>query len=602
MPHLNRRLNMRLNLVPLLLGVFLSGCAQQQVIASPPQASNPGAVDGSGSSSSLEPSSRKAAAGADEAKLPAVVLTDDLLFQYLVSEIAGQRGLLDVAKEGYLDMARATRDPRIVRRAAEIAVFGRDQQAALELGRMWAELEPDSQRALQTLVALLIAQGQVEESAPYLEKMLANDPSGADFMRLPGLFAKTRDTKAVLALVKKLAGKYPKVAEAHYAYAHAALLAGQPALAVDALKRAEDLKPGWEPAALLRAQILAKSSRTDALAFLKTFVEANPTARDARLTYARMLVAGNRLADAGVQFSQLASEMPDSAEIAQAAGLLALQMGKLDDAEKHLGRAQELGREENDASDDSTLQYYLGQVAEERKAFDLAVVRYRAIQAGEYLVPARTRVAMMLARQGKQAEARAELKSVKPANDVQRIQLVQVEADLLREFRDHAAVFALLDAAVKTSPDNIDLLYDRAMAAEKVDKLDVLEADLRKVIKLKPDYAHAYNALGYTLAEKTNRLNEAAELLEKALSLSPEDAFVLDSMGWLHYRKGNLDKAKDFLERAWRIRQDPEIAAHLGEVLWVKGNRDEASRLWNAALQSHPKNEALLEILKKFKK
>ena len=164
------RLNMRLNLAPLLLGVFLSGCAQQQVVASPPHVSSSGASDGSGSSSNLEASSRKAVAGADEAKLPSLVLTEDLLFQFLVSEIAGQRGLLEVAKEGYLDMARTTRDPRIVRRAAEIAVFGRDQQAALELGRMWAELEPDSERALQTLVALLIAQGQVEESAPYLEK------------------------------------------------------------------------------------------------------------------------------------------------------------------------------------------------------------------------------------------------------------------------------------------------------------------------------------------------------------------------------------------------------------------------------------------------
>jgi tetratricopeptide (TPR) repeat protein len=171
----------------------------------------------------------------------------------------------------------------------------------------------------------------------------------------------------------------------------------------------------------------------------------------------------------------------------------------------------------------------------------------------------------------------------------------------MREAKDYAAVFALLDAAVKARPDHVDLLYDRAMAAEKLNKIDVVESDLRKVIKLKPDYAHAYNALGYTLIEKTNRLNEAASLLDKAISLAPEDPFILDSMGWLHYRKGNLDKAREFLERAWRIRQDPEIAAHLGEVLWMKGSREEASRLWQTSLQSHPKNEALIEILEKFK-
>jgi tetratricopeptide (TPR) repeat protein len=530
------------------------------------------------------------------------VLTDDLLFQFLVSEIAGQRGLLDVAKEGYLDMARKTRDSRIVRRGTEIAVFGRDQQAALELSRMWVELEPASQRALQTLVVLLIAQNHISEAAPYLERMLAGDQTEVGLMHLPGMFAKTRDTQAVLALIKKLTGKYPKVPEAHYAYAQAALNAEQPAEALAALKRADGLKPGWEPAAMLRAQILAKSSRTEALAFMKTFLETYPAARDVRLAYARMLVGANRLAESHEQFTRLAGEMPDSAEVAMAAGLLSLQMDKLDEAEKFLARAVELEREEEGRSVDFTAQYYLGQVAEERKAFDLAATRYRAIQAGEYLVPARTRLAMMLARQGKQSEALAELKSVKPANDVQGIQLVQAEADLLREAKNHDAVFALLDGAVKANPDNPDLLYDRAMAAEKVGKLEVVEADLRKVIKLKPDYAHAYNALGYTLAEKTNRLKEASELLEKALSLAPEDAFILDSMGWLHYRKGNLDKARDFLERAWRIRQDPEIAAHLGEVLWVRGDRDGAAKLWDNALQKHPQNDALLEILKKFKK
>lgn len=586
----------QLKLLPLLLSVLLSGCAQQQVVASPPAAP---ALGGATGASTQAP--QHSLPGKVEEKLPAVTLTDDLLFQFLLSEIAGQRGLVDIAKEGYLEMARSTRDPRIVRRAAEIAIFSRDQQAALALGRMWMELEPDSSRALQTLVVLLISQGQVEESAPYLEKMLASDQIGSGFMHLPGLFAKTRDTRAVLALVKKLAGKYPNVAEAQYAHAHAALNAGKTAEALSALVRADELKPGWEPAAVLRAQSLAKTSRTDALAFLKSFLERYPAARDARLVYARLLVNASQLNEARTQFVQLADEMPDNSDVAMATGLLALQMGKLDDAEKYLGRTVELERQEEGARDDTAL-YYWGQAAEERKELELAAARYREVQAGEYLVPARTRLAMMLARQGKQDEARAELKSIKPASEIQRIQLIQAEADLLREFKDHAAVFALLDAAVATSPETPDLLYDRAMAAEKLEKLDVLEADLRKVIKLKPDYAHAYNALGYTLAEKTNRLNEASELLEKALALAPEDAFILDSMGWLHYRKGSLDKAKDFLERAWRIRQDPEIAAHLSEVLWMKGNQNEASKLLENALQQHPKSEALLEILKKLKK
>lgn len=577
-----------LRLTPLLLmcGLILSGCAQQQVVVAPEKREAAPPAD----------SQAIPAASQIEASLPAVPLTDDLLFQFLVSEIAGQRGMLSLAKEGYLDLARKTRDPRVVRRATEIALFSRDQETALELSRLWIDLEPDSSRAAQTLVVMLISQGQVAEAAPYLEKMLNGAELDAGFMQLPALFAKTRDSAEAYRVVKALAQKHPQLAEARYALAHAALQAGFAEEAKAELKQADNLKPGWEPAALLRAQLIAKSSRAEAQGFLKDFLGKYPNAQDVRLAYARMLVSANQFDEAHKQFALLADELPNSPEIAMAAGLLSLQMGKLDDAETYLNRTLELGQE-----DGGTVRYYLGQVAEERKDFDIAASRYLSIVSGEYLVGSRTRLASMYARQGRLEEARGVLKAIVPANDVQKVQLIQAEADLLREAKDHAAVFALLDTAVKERPDHVDLLYDRAMAAEKLNKLGVLEEDLRKVIKLKPDYAHAYNALGYTLVEKTDRLGEATELLDKAISLAPEDPFILDSMGWLHYRKGNLDKAREFLERAWRLRQDPEIAVHLGEVLWMKGSRDEASRLWQSALQSHPKNEALIEIQKKFK-
>lgn len=576
----------RLTLLLVMCGLIMSGCAQQQVIAAPEQRE-------------AAPPAGDQARPADvetEAALPLVPLTDDLLFKFLVSEIAGQRGMLSLAKEGYLDLARKTRDPRLIRRATEIALYSRDQEAALELSRLWLELEPDSDRALQTLAVMLIAHGQIAEAAPYLEKILdASDPE-AGFMQLPALFAKTRDTAAAYQVVKGLAQKHPQSAAARYAQAHAALQAGFAEEAAAALRQADSLKPGWEPAALLRAQLLAKVSRASAQEFLKEFVGKYPDAQDVRLAYARMLVSANQFDEAHKQFVRLASELPNSAEIAMAAGLLSLQMAKLEDAELYLNRALELGQE-----DGGTVRYYLGQVAEERKDFDLAASRYLSITSGEYLVGSRTRLASMYARQGRLEEARGVLKAIVPGNDVQKVQLIQAEADLLREAKDHVGVFALLDAAVRERPDHVDLLYDRAMAAEKLNKFKVLEEDLRKVIKLKPDYAHAYNALGYTLVEKTDRLAEAAELLDKAISLAPEDPFILDSMGWLNYRKGNLDKAREFLERAWRLRQDPEIAAHLGEVLWMKGSREEASRLWRNSLQSHPGNEALIEILKKFK-
>ncbi len=584
----------RLALLPIIVALTLAGCSTQPVAAT----ANP-VIVAEESRSSPHPDMANAGekSAQPEVKLPAIPLTDELLYKFLVSEIAGQRGMISVAKEGYMELARQTKDPRVVKRAAEIAVFSRDTNAALESTRMWLELEPSSPRAVQTLVALLVAQGKLDEATPYLEKMLVSDGPANGFMHLTVLFSKTRDTKAAYQAIRKLAASYPAVPEAQYAMAQSAIQAGKTDEALDALKQADVLRPGWETAATLRAQLLSKQSRSDALSFMKGFLQTYPQSREVRLAYARMLVNANQFDEAREQFAQLTTEMPDNADVHVAAGLLSLQMADPDRAETYLNRALEQGYR-----DAEMVRYYLGQVSEERKQDVQAISRYESVTKGEYLVSARTRHAGILARQGKLADAIALLKSTEVANDSQRIQLLQSESNLLRDAKDFEGVYKLLDDALKQRPDHVDLLYDRAMAAEKINKLDVAEADLRKVIKLKPDYAHAYNALGYTLVEKTNRLNEAAELLEKALSLAPDDAFILDSVGWLHYRKGNLDKAREYLERAWKLRQDPEIAAHLGEVLWMKGSRDEASRLWDTSLQSNPNNEALLETLKKFKR
>jgi tetratricopeptide (TPR) repeat protein len=232
---------------------------------------------------------------------------------------------------------------------------------------------------------------------------------------------------------------------------------------------------------------------------------------------------------------------------------------------------------------------------------EAAAAHYAAVGAGNYLVPARARQAAMLAGSGKLDEARALLAATQGENDAQNVRLVQAQSELLRDSNAHAEAFGVLSAGIERFPDSADLLYDRAMVAERLDKLDVLEADLRRVIVLRPGDAQAYNALGYTLADRTDRLAEAVALLDKALSLAPEDPFILDSVGWAQYRSGNLSRAQEYLERAYKARPDPEIAAHLGEVLWARGQRDEAGKLWQTSLQAHPQNEVLLETLRRLK-
>ena len=595
-----------LKVLPLCAALTLAAaCSQPGVKASPPaavetqaspavmaeaQAQQPAATAGE---AVADPAAEAAAKA--QAALPRQPLTPEILFKFLVAEVAGQRGAIGVANSTYLDLARQTRDPRIARRATEVAMFARDQAGALEASRLWAATEQDSERAQQTLAALLLSEGRFGEAEPILQTLLKQDAANG-FLHLSALMGKLRDTQAALQLVERLAADYPALPEARFAVAQAAAAAGRADAAVAALQQADSLRPGWEPAALLRVQILGRTSRADALAFMRDFLAAHAGAREVRLTYARTLVNAGQFAEARVEFTRLTDDFPRNAEVSLAAGLLSMQMGDFDAARDLLTQTLEYNPRDPD-----TVRYYQGQLAEQMKQPEAAAAYYAEVKTGNYLVPARARQAALLARAGRHDDARALLAATQGENDAQNVRLIQAQAELLRDSKAHAAGFDMLSEGLKRYPDSADLLYDRAMAAEKLGKLDVLEADLRRVITLRPGDAQAYNALGYTLADRTGRLAEAIVLLDKALALAPEDPFILDSVGWAQYRSGNLARAQEYLERAYKARPDPEIAAHLGEVLWARGQRDEAGKLWQASLQTHPQNEVLLETLRRLK-
>ena len=582
-------------LLPLCAALLLAtACSQTPVRASQPAAVQDASVATTAplASPDVDEAAAKALA---EAAWPKQPLTPDLLFKFLVAEVAGQRGAIGIAQSTYLDLARQTRDPRVARRAAEVSMFARNQSGALEATQLWADAEPASERARQTLAALLLNEGKLSEAEPLLRDMLKQD-SANGFLHLSALMGKTRDTQAAQALVERLAADYPGLPEARFAVAQAAASAGRFEQAIDALKQADSLRPGWEPAALLRAQVLAKTSRADALAFMREFLTVHAGARDVRLAYARTLVNASQFPEAHAEFTRLTQDFPRNAEVSFAAGLLSLQMGDVAAARALLTQTLEYSPREPDA-----VYYYLGQTAEQMKQPEEAAAAYAQVKSGNYLVSARARQAALLARADKLDAALAMLAGTVGENEAQNVRLVQARAELLRQAKRHADEFAALDEGLKRFPESPDLLYDRAMAAEKIDRLDVLESDLRRVMVLRPDDAQAYNALGYTLADRTNRLPEALVLIERALTLAPEDPFILDSMGWAQFRSGNLPRAQDYLERAFKLRPDPEIAAHLGEVLWVRGQRDEAGRVWQSSLQTHPQNEVLLETLRRLK-
>jgi tetratricopeptide (TPR) repeat protein len=309
----------------------------------------------------------------------------------------------------------------------------------------------------------------------------------------------------------------------------------------------------------------------------------------------RELAAERKLAEARDQFREADKIGNGDAQAAYAIGLLSLQMEEYQDAQTAFSRALKLRYYEP-----TSIYLGLGQAAEGLKRYDEAIAWYQKVDSGDW-VRAQLKIATLIARQQSLDAGRKYLQRIEPRSVDDRIQMIQVEAQLLRDAKQWRETYEMLTKAVAQYPDSYELRYDRAMAAERIEKLDVLESDLRQVIKMKPDYAHAYNALGYTLADKTNRLSEAKDLIEKAYKLSPDDPFILDSLGWVYYRMGQSETALKHLHTAYAARPDPEIAAHLGEVLWKIGQHDEATKIWRAALAENPNHETLLAVMQKYR-
>lgn len=539
------------------------------------------------------------AATAEKArKLPNVDLSEQVLYEFLLAEMAGQRGNVGLAAEAYADLAKSTRDPRLAERATEVALFARRMELALTNARLWLELEPDSIKAQQTVVALTLNSGKLEDARPALEKLIAGDGENRakGFLQLNNLLTKQTDRKAVLALVEELAAPYPNMPEAQFAVAQAAWRAGEHDKALAASGKALKLKPDWEAAALFQGEALRQAKPEEASRFYNDYLNSHSSARDVRLAYARLLVGEKRYADARTQFGKLSDAFPDSPEVSLAIGLLSLELGDYSKADEQLQRSLKQGYPDTDS-----VYLYLGQTAESAGKTEDAAAWYRRVQTGDNQFAAQVRLANLLAKQGKAEEGAALIRSVPAKNDEQRAQIALAESRLWRDIKQYQRAYEALDRVLAKQPDNVELLYDHALAAEKVERYDVLEKDLRRAIKVKPDFAEAYNALGYTFADRNVRLEEAQALLDKALALEPDNAFILDSAGWLNYRRHDFGKAEDLLRRALSLRNDPEIAAHLGEVLWAGGKRDDADKVWRKALKESPDNEVLRAAMDRFK-
>ena len=345
----------------------------------------------------------------------------------------------------------------------------------------------------------------------------------------------------------------------------------------------------------MKADILAKSSPGAAINYLVGFVaEAPASSRAAAGALAQLYAEQRRYPEARAVFQRLLDASPQDQELQYAVAAISVQMKDYPTAERIFTQLKNAGYGEP-----GVVSFYLAEIAEDTHRYDEAIARYNEVTEGDRAWAAKLRIAGVLGKQGKLDEARRYLAALEPDGREEEIQAKQAEAQLLQDAHDYQGAYNLLSAELAGDPDSTELLYDVAMVAEKLDRLDEVESRLKRVIELKPDNAQALNALGYTLVDRTPRTEEGMQLIEKAHALSPEDPFILDSMGWGNFRLGKLDESEKYLRRALAEQPDPEIAAHLGEVLWAKGERGRAQEVWQSQLKETPDNPVLLNTVKR---
>jgi tetratricopeptide (TPR) repeat protein len=522
---------------------------------------------------------------------------DSLLYNLLVAEISGHRGALEESVKRYSLGIEQTDDPVVAKRAAKIMLFAKDYDASLKAVNRWLELKPKDLEAHQLATMISLRQGDLNEVVKNLNWLLEHIAKDTDqgFKIIGALLQREDDKKLGLAAMEMLLADHADEFEAQMAYARLAFNAGEFEKAKQAAGLAVEMDSSDAAAQVLLARSRIEAGDIElALNDLEKATQRFPDDQELRLNYARLLVSANRLESAIEEFETLISQSAGDSDLLYSIGLLSLEVKSYDAAEKYLKKLLTLGERKQEAW------YYLGRLEEERKQYDKALDWLVRVDSGSLHPDAQMAVARVQGKLGEVDQARERYRQIRQDNPTLVVRAWLGESDMLRELKQDQASFDVLEQALREFPDNIDILYSHALAAERIDRIDLLEQDLKKVLEKEPDHAHALNALGYTLADKTDRLQEALGYIQQALELAPEDPAILDSMGWVQYRLGNLEESLKYLRRASLELHDAEVAAHLGEVLWVSGDQEAAMEVWKKALDKDPESEILLEVMQRL--
>ena len=521
----------------------------------------------------------------------------DIMYQILLAEIATQRGKPEVASTFYVDAAKHSRDPQIASRAVRIATFADKKDDALIAAQIWAESEPENQEAKRVLSVLYLRNDNFKQAQINLANLLSSDPEGiARNLLLTGALLQREASKEGGSEISKyLISLYPNQAEAHYIHASLAMQNEESPEALISIEKTLELKPDWIEAVVLYPRILQENGKIEeSLSFLADFLKKSPNEDAVRLSYARTLVDSRKLEEARSQFELLAVKMPNNKDVLFALAMLSMQSRDFEEAEGYLNQLNKTGKP------NPQVIFYLGQIAEQKEDYENAIDWYSKLRSGDYYIESQLRVAVILAKHKDMKTALEHLHGIDAKTDEENRELLIFEGNLLRDFKLYDEAYAFYSDILESNKKDTEILYFRALVAERLNKIDVVIRDLSYVIEQNPEDAAALNALGYTLADKTGKLDEALKLIQRARDLEPDDAAIIDSLGWINFRLGNIEEAIKFMEEAMEKLEDGEIAAHYGEILWSSGNKEKAQKVWKDAKEKFGDNEILIETMERF--
>jgi tetratricopeptide (TPR) repeat protein len=518
----------------------------------------------------------------------------DSLYDLLVAEFALRRQAYDVTLEMYTKQASLLRDPAISAHTTHLAQFLQREDAALQSVQLWLELDPDNAEANNAMASLLAQQGQSVAALPYL--IVVEEQTGdANFPMLLNGFAQLSEQQRtqLRQSLDTLASKYPRNTRLLLTQALIHAEYQQFDQALDELQALLELEPAQPQAVLLEAKILVEQGGDNPYARLQRVLQDNPNAKRLRLQYARMLTSAN-MAAAREQFEILSEQSPQDSDLLFSLALINREIGDREAAQVYLLQTIALGQRTDEAY------YYLGRMAEDNSDPQQAISHYMEVSVGPEYLAATSRIGAILVKQGQLDSSHAWFDGQREKIPQLREQLYGLEADILIRASVTKEAMQLFNQALQEMPSSASLRYSRAMLSEQLDDLDAMEKDLRTLLAADPNNATALNALGYTLADRTTRYAEALELVSRALELQPNEPAILDSMGWVLFRNGQYDESVVFLTRAYAEFPDPEVAAHLGEVLWATGDTGKAIAIWQAALRRDPAHPILLKTLRQL--